>query len=318
MIPYIFIVLISITDGYRQRQAMLDILNVRILIKRGRILIHIGLTGWGDHPDIHEQEHMYRNKLAAYAAHFPVVELDAAFYSILNEEQYQKWEKQTPENFSFVVKAFQAFTGHDRKQYTRKDIKSMFKDYQSGIQPLLDANKLNCILFQFPPWFKLSKENVNRLRFIREQFDQYDLALEFRNRTWFEDPVRESTLKFMREEKWVHAICDEPQAGEGSIPTVPEVTNVKNTLIRFHGRNVMGWNQNGNENWRKVRFLYHYNDEELEEWRDQILTLKENSNQITVLFNNNSGGDAYHNAKQLQRLLNIQYENLNPSQMNLF
>ncbi len=71
----------------------------------------------------------------------------------------------------------------------------------------------------------MSKENINRLRFIREQFDQYDLALEFRNRTWFEESIRGSTLKFMQEEGWIHSICDEPQAGEGSVPTVPVVTN---------------------------------------------------------------------------------------------
>ncbi|MGP4071898.1 DUF72 domain-containing protein [Piscibacillus sp. B03] len=281
-------------------------------------MIQIGLTGWGDHPAIHEQDNMYNNKLAAYASHFPVVELDAAFYSIMSEQQYIKWEKQTPINFSFVVKAFQAFTGHDRKNYTRKDIKVMFNEFKEGIQPLIHANKLNSVLFQFPPWFKLSKEHINRLKFIREQFDEYNLALEFRNRSWFDDSVRESTLKFMEEEGWIHSICDEPQAGEGSIPIVPVVTNPKNTLIRFHGRNVMGWNQNGNENWRKVRFLYSYNEEELIEWKNRIKTLKENSENITVLFNNNSGGDAYYNAKSLQQLLNIQYEDLNPSQINLF
>lgn len=281
-------------------------------------MIQIGLTGWGDHPAIHEQDSMYNNKLAAYASHFPVVELDAAFYSIMSEQQYIKWEKQTPINFSFVVKAFQAFTGHDRKNYTRKDIKVMFNEFKEGIQPLIYANKLNSVLFQFPPWFKLSKEHINRLKFIREQFDEYNLALEFRNRSWFDDSVRDSTLKFMEEEGWIHSICDEPQAGEGSIPIVPVVTNPKNTLIRFHGRNVMGWNQNGNENWRKVRFLYNYNEEELIEWKNRIKTLKENSENITVLFNNNSGGDAYYNAKSLQQLLNIQYEDLNPSQINLF
>ncbi|RPF55815.1 DUF72 domain-containing protein [Aquisalibacillus elongatus] len=281
-------------------------------------MINIGLTGWGDHPAIHEQDHMYQHKLAAYASHFPVVELDAAFYSLMSHEQYRKWEKQTPKNFSFIIKAFSAFTGHDRQSYTRKEIKDMFQSYKEGIQPILDAQKLNCILFQFPPWFDLNKDNIRKLRFIRQQFDEYSLALEFRNRTWFEESVKESTLKFMEEEKWIHSICDEPQAGVGSVPIVDEATHPDNTLIRFHGRNVMGWNQNGNENWRKVRFLYRYNSEELTEWKDRIVKLKKDSKQITVLFNNNSGGDAYDNAKQLQSLLGIEYEDLNPSQINLF
>ncbi len=101
-------------------------------------MIHIGLTGWGDHPAIHEQNDMYKNKLAAYASHFPVVELDAAFYSIMSQEQYDRWEKQTPRNFSFVVKAFQGFTGHDRQHYTRKDVKSMIDEYKNGLTPLIN------------------------------------------------------------------------------------------------------------------------------------------------------------------------------------
>ncbi|GEL76201.1 DUF72 domain-containing protein [Tenuibacillus multivorans] len=281
-------------------------------------MIHIGLTGWGDHPSIHEQEPIKRSKLEAYASHFPVVELDSAFYSIMNKDQYHKWSEQTPTNFSFVVKSYQAFTGHDRKTYTRKDIKEMFRYYQEGIQPLVEANKLNCILFQFPPWFKLSKDNISKLRFIRSQFDQYKIALEFRNRTWFQDHVRKDTLQFMKEEGWIHSICDEPQAGEGSVPMVPVVTHPSNTIIRFHGRNVMGWNKNGQENWRKVRFLYRYSEQELSEWVERIYQLNDQSQNITVLFNNNSGGDAYDNAKQLQHLLNIHYHDLNPRQMNLF
>ncbi|TFB24009.1 DUF72 domain-containing protein [Filobacillus milosensis] len=281
-------------------------------------MIHIGLTGWGDHPAIHDSEHLYKDKLAAYASHFPVVELDAAFYSIINQDQYKKWANQTPSNFSFVVKAYQTFTGHDRKQFTRKEIKDMFKIYQENLKPLTQSDKLNCILFQFPPWFNLSKDHIRRLKFIRQQFGNFDLALEFRNRSWFENSVKQDTLKFMEEEQWIHSICDEPQAGEGSVPTIPVVTNSQNTLIRFHGRNVMGWNKNGNENWRKVRFLYRYNQSELEDWGNTIHQLKKNSDRITVLFNNNSGGDAFDNAKHLQKLLGITYKDLNPRQMDLF
>ena len=123
----------------------------------------------------------------------------------------------------------------------------------------------------------------------------------------------------MREEKWIHSICDEPQAGEGSIPTVLESTDKEKVLVRFHGRNVHGWNKKGKgEDWREVRYLYRYNQGELKEWADHLKKLNESTSQVIALFNNNSGGDAADNAKQMVELLDIEYEGLNPRQLDLF
>src|SRR5699024_1210338 len=146
------------------------------------------------------------------------------------------------------------------------------------------------------------------------------VALEFRHQSWFSEAYRKSTLSFMKQEGWIHAIADEPQAGARSIPIVPVVTNPNMTLVRMHGRNVHGWNKPQDEetNWRDVRYLYKYNQEELWEWRDRIEALKKESKDIILLFNNNSGGDAAGNAKELQEMLGIDYEGLAPRQMNLF
>ncbi|WP_017187156.1 DUF72 domain-containing protein [Alkalibacillus haloalkaliphilus] len=280
--------------------------------------ILIGLTGWGDHVDIYDQEHTTRNKLESYAAHFPVVELDSAFYGIIDHSQYEKWSNQTPSNFSFVVKAYQAFTGHDRQKYTRKEMKELFSLYQKQISPLVKEGKLQNILFQFPPWFDVNQDNIRRLKFIREQFKDYPIAIEFRNRSWYDEHIKEHTLQYLQDDRWIHTICDEPQAGKSSVPIVPEVTNVEQSLIRFHGRNIYGWNNNGQDNWREVRFLYNYSDQELEEWQNRIDLLKQKVKQMTILFNNNSGGHAYENAKRFQRMSNLTYEGLNPKQIDLF
>ncbi|MRG88308.1 DUF72 domain-containing protein [Salinibacillus xinjiangensis] len=278
--------------------------------------IHIGLTGWGDHPTLYEHNPS-TSKLADYASHFPVVEVDTAFYAIQAKKNYEKWVRETPENFSFVIKAFNALTQHDRIERNVGDLKELLAAYAQSISPVLEANKLNSILFQFPPWFAVSKENIRYLRFIREYLSSYPLALEFRNQSWFKSEYKDNTIAFMKEGKWIHSICDEPQAGEGSVPTVLEPT-ADQTLIRFHGRNVHGWNKNGNENWRAVRFLYRYNETELREWVQRLHALRKHTKDITILFNNNSGGDAADNAKQFIELLGIEYHGLNPRQMDLF
>ena len=46
--------------------------------------------------------------------------------------------------------------------------------------------------------------------------------------------------------------------------------------------------------------------------------LAKHTKDIIVLFNNNSGGDAAGNAKELQSMLGIDYEGLNPKQLDLF
>lgn len=280
--------------------------------------LSIGVTGWGDHDQLYPAGTKNQDKLAVYASHFPVVEIDSAFYAIQPKRNYEKWVKETPDGFTFVVKAFSKMTGHQREKMSSEEVREMFEAYIESIQPLLDSGKLRFVLFQFPPWFSVSKENVQKLRVIRELMGDIPLALEFRNQSWYSSKYREQTLSFMKKGNWIHGIVDEPQAGEGSAPTVLQATHSKDTLVRLHGRNVHGWNKNGREDWREVRFLYRYNDEELQEWKENVEYLLQQSEHVTVLFNNNSGGDAADNAKQFIDLCQIEYEQLNPRQMDLF
>uniref|UniRef100_UPI0011A5AA23 DUF72 domain-containing protein n=2 Tax=Bacillaceae TaxID=186817 RepID=UPI0011A5AA23 len=57
---------------------------------------------------------------------------------------------------------------------------------------------------------------------------------------------------------------------------------------------------------------------ELLEWKHRIEELKQQTKDIYIVFNNNSGGDAVDNAKELIHLLDIRYTDLAPKQLNLF
>jgi uncharacterized protein YecE (DUF72 family) len=281
--------------------------------------IQIGLTGWGDHDSLYPSKTNPTNKLQEYAAHFPTVEIDASFYAIQPERNIAKWLSDTPDTFQFIPKAYQGMTGHLRGENLFETKQAMFKAYIKSIEPLKRANKLAMVLFQFPPWFQCNKENVMYLKWCREQMSDYDVALEFRNRSWFSHVHYEKTLQFMESEKWIHSIVDEPQAGERSIPTVLHPTDSSKTLIRLHGRNVHGWNKPASgDDWRDVRYLYRYNQEELLEWKDHLSSLQNLSKTIYMLFNNNSGGDAAENAKMMMNLLDITYTGLAEKQLSLF
>ncbi|WP_096202836.1 DUF72 domain-containing protein [Bacillus sp. FJAT-45350] len=281
-------------------------------------MIYIGLAGWGDHDDLYQGSTKSNEKLIIYSGHFPVVEIDSSFYGIQPKKNYEKWVKDTPDDFRFVVKAFQGITGHSRGELPFKSRDVMYELFIESLEPLITSNKLAMVLCQFPPWFHCSKENVQALRYCKRKFGEIPVSLEFRHQSWFSLQYRQKTLQFMRDEGWIHSICDEPQAGVGSIPVVLENTDSKKTLIRFHGRNTKGWNDPGDGNWRDVRYLYTYSKEELLEWKENILQLKESTEELYIIFNNNSGGDAAQNGKDLIDLLNIEYTGLAPRQLGLF
>lgn len=281
-------------------------------------MIRVGLTSWGDHPDAYSSTTKATDKLFDYSGHFPIVEVDSSFYSIPQEKSINKWIKDTPNSFKFVLKGYQGMTGHLRENLPYATKGEMFEAFRVAADVFKRANKLALILMQFPPWFDCQFKNVQYIRYVKEQLKDYPVAIEFRNRTWYEERFKEGTLKLLRDLEMIHTVCDEPQVGEGSVPLVPEVTT-STSLVRIHGRNVHGWRNPGNaEQWRKVRFLYNYNKEELQQLANIVKELNAKVRDVYVLFNNNSDYDAFPNAKTMLNLLNIQYEDLAPKQLDFF
>ncbi|AJD91942.1 hypothetical protein JMA_26250 [Jeotgalibacillus malaysiensis] len=282
-------------------------------------MIYIGLTGWGDHPDVYDEHSSKQDKLKDYAGHFPIVELDASFYAVQPERNMKKWVAETPDSFKFIVKAYQGMTGHQRGDIPFESKEEMFKAFRLSLTTLIEADKLGVVLLQYPPWFDCQKQNVDYIRYCKQQLEGLPLAVEFRNQTWYSDEFRDRTLQFLKDEELIHSVCDEPQAGEGSIPLIAESTHQGVTVFRLHGRNVAGWTKKGNENsWREVRYLYDYREAELKDLVPVLQKLDRASDKVYVLFNNNSGGHAAANAKTMIELLGLDYGGLAPRQLDLF
>ncbi|SFT25123.1 DUF72 domain-containing protein [Paenibacillus sp. BC26] len=269
-------------------------------------MIEIGLCGWGDHSELYREAGKDKNKLPAYAQWFRVVEVDSTFYAIQSPQVMEKWAVETPDNFRFVIKAYQGMTGHARGgkgHHPYESEASMFQAFREAIEPIRAAGKLLAVLFQYPPWFNCTRPNVETLRTAKARMADIPCALEFRNQSWFTNEMSEKTIAFTRREGWIHTVCDEPQAGEGSIPIVEAATDEQFTIVRLHGRNTDGWVSAGQPNWRDVRYLYRYNETELSEWVERLRRLEQLTGTVCVLFNNNSGGDAADNALQLMAML---------------
>jgi uncharacterized protein YecE (DUF72 family) len=279
-------------------------------------MIWIGLTGWRDHDSLYGSNIAPRDKLKEYAGYFPTVEVDSTFYAIQPKKNADKWLKDTPQSFKFIVKAYQGMTGHNRGPIPFQNKNEMFSAFIDSLEPYQE--KLEMVLFQFPPWFDCTRQNVEYLKWCKAEMGDIPCALEFRHQSWFKPEYKVQTIDFMKQENWIHSICDEPQAGAGSIPTILETTNPEKVLVRFHGRNVHGWNKQDEKNWREVRYLYRYNNQELTQWAEKLKQLGQQTRHVFAVFNNNSGGDAADNAKQMINILGIEYDNLAPRQLDLF
>jgi uncharacterized protein YecE (DUF72 family) len=284
--------------------------------KMGQVLC--GTCAWADHEDFYPRKVKPNERLAYYARYFPLVEVDSSFYAIPNPQVVERWAAVTPENFTFNMKAFKGMTGHER-QYGPEERLAFFPGFRNALEPMKASGKMTALLFQFPPWFTLTKENVDWVRRCRDFFHDVTVAVEFRHRSWFDEEIRERTLDFLRTERLVNTIVDEPQLGVACIPTVAEVTDPALALVRFHGRNEDTWYIKDAKH-AGERFRYRYTPRELAAWKPQIEELQGKAKRVQLLFNNNFSNYAVQNAFELMEMLGQDVERapLVTDQLELF
>lgn len=278
-------------------------------------MITIGLTGWSDHELIQRNR---SRKLEDYASHFPVVELDTSFYAIPSKEVILSWIQKTPDAFTFFPKAYNMMTLHKPFYPDFTSMDDVFDAYKSAFDSMVKNNRVKAFLFQFPPFFDCTRKNVNYLKYVRLHMDELPIAVEFRNQTWFSYTNKEKTLELLKRLNFVNVVVDQPQTPNNSVPKVIQITHPDLSVLRLHGRNYEGWLGENVKDWRAERTLYNYSEAELTEFKTIVDTLTKESQEVCVIFNNNSGGHAAKNAKQLQALLNLDFGYLGPQQLDLF
>lgn len=280
--------------------------------------ITIGLTTWTEHPALinNEQRPVTLNE---YAQHLPTVEVDTFFYALPQVTTIQNWLAEVPESFQFIVKTHRRMTLHERGQ-EKGELEQLFNRYRKTVAPLVAAGQLKTVLFQFPPYFDASPQDIEYLRLVRLWMGNLPIAIELRNQTWYRAGTLKSLLAFCRELHFTLVAADEPHGTVTSVPFVLATTNPDLVMMRLHGQNTEGWINQG-KSWRKTRTLYKYSSAELQAFCDQINQLTPQPKELCVVFNNNSGKDAAPNALQLQKMLGIHFTGLaprSPEQIDLF
>ncbi|QSB16926.1 DUF72 domain-containing protein [Natronosporangium hydrolyticum] len=285
--------------------------------------IKVGTASWTDrtllasgwYPDDADNAEA---RLAYYASQFPLVEVDATYYSPPAERTSELWTGRTPAGFTFNIKAFSLLTGHptrpsalyqelrpetDKRHIYPKDLpaqsyEEVWSRFLSALEPLAAAGKLGAILFQFPPWFTIRRDNKQYLLEVQARCRPLPVAVELRHQSWFAGDNQHETLDFLREHELPYVCVDMPQGHRSSVPPVVAATSDELALVRFHGHSDQWTSRDIYE-----KFGYLYSEAELSGWVSPLRDLTAQARQTHVLMNNCYSDYAQRNAAQLTALL---------------
>ena len=117
--------------------------------------------------------------LSFYAENFDTVEINNTFYRMPGAELVEKWGREVPDRFVFILKAPQRITHQKRLVDAGDDVRQFFEAAE------VLGPKLGPALFQLPPF---SKKDAAKLRdFLRILPKDRRVAFEFRHESWFDD-----------------------------------------------------------------------------------------------------------------------------------
>src|SRR5256712_6800780 len=182
-------------------------------------------------------------RLRYYASQFPLVEVDSSYYAMPKPEVAQLWAERTPPTFTFNIKAFRLFTGHQTspaalpkdvaealgpvekrnlyyKDLPREITDELWRQYRERIEPLKRSGKLTAVHSPFAPWRAFHPKSRAHIEECQRQLEGHQLAIEFRNNSWFEGKPTAGTLALQLQRNLRNVVVDEPQGAAKTIPHI--------------------------------------------------------------------------------------------------
>ncbi|RJL22592.1 DUF72 domain-containing protein [Bailinhaonella thermotolerans] len=233
----------------------------------------VGTSGW-QYADwrgtVYPRDVPQKRWLEHYAAEFPTVENNNAFYRLPSRETFEGWRDRTPEGFVMAVKASRFLTHVKR-----------LKDPAEPVERLLSAaeglgDRLGPVLLQLPPTFRI---DLDRLDDCLSRFPRtVRVAVEPRHESWWTEELRH-----LLTERGA-ALCWSDRRNRLQAP-----------LWR-----TAGWTYTRLHEGRAAP-APAYGRAALRTWADRVAAAPGDA---YVYFNNDPGGAAIANARTLTRLLN--------------
>ncbi|MCY0978317.1 DUF72 domain-containing protein [Chryseobacterium wangxinyae] len=224
--------------------------------------IYIGCSGFYNNDwkgSLYPEDAKSKDFLTLYSQQFNSVEINSTFYRKPTAKTLQKWFGETPDDFKFFIKIPKSIS-HEKRLENCKDEITIFCNY---IKTHLEE-KLAGFLYQFPPSFKNSDENLKR---IFENIDlQFFNVIEFRHESWWNEEI----FKILEQKNITFSGVSFP----GNLPE-DVIINSKNAVYyRLHGKPIL------------------YKSEYSEEFLNDLAAKIKHSNLKSYIFFNNTWGTA--------------------------
>jgi uncharacterized protein YecE (DUF72 family) len=287
--------------------------------------ILVGTASWSD-PGFVERWYpkglKAGERLAWYAQHFDMVEVNSTFYAVPEPRMVERWSAATPDGFTFDVKLHQLLSRHStqakllppelqrradvdqkgRVKLTAELEEAVVRIFLRSIEPLRRDGKLGALLLQLSPAFSPRKHRLDELGQVIAAAGAYRLAIEFRNSNWVNEEHLSETLDFLKRNGTAFVNVDAPATEHFTIirSDIDAVTTPQIAYLRLHGRDPKAYLTGKTV---ATRFNYDYNDTEVKEVAERSRKLSEKADQVHVVFNNNALDYAPRAATRLRAAL---------------
>lgn len=233
--------------------------------------LRIGTSGWQYD---HWRERFYPEGLRKarwfehYASVFDTVEVNSTFYRMMKETVFDKWRKQAPEGFSYVLK-YSRYGTHVKRLADPAEHVAPFVERARRLEEHLGA-----ILVQLPPHWNVDTGRLGA--FLDAAPADLRWALEFRDASWLCDRVY-GLLRSRNAALCIHDI----------IRDHPRVLTADWVYLRFHGGGRRG----------------DYTESELASTAAAVREYLSDGLDVYAYFNNDLNAYAVNNARCLRSLL---------------
>lgn len=241
-------------------------------MKKGSL--YIGCSGFYNNDwkgSLYPENAQSKDFLTLYSGVFNTVEINSTFYRKPTAKTLVKWHDETPDDFKFFIKIPKAISHEKRLKEAKEDISEFCTHIQTHLK-----EKLSGFLYQFPPSFKKSQENMDLI--ISSIDFKYVNVIEFRHESWWTDEI----FTFLKE----HQIIFSGVSFPGNLPEDIIINHPEILYYRLHGKPVL--------------YKSEYSSEFINALAEKI---KHSERKAFIFFNNTWGTAAIKNALYLKKIL---------------
>jgi uncharacterized protein YecE (DUF72 family) len=236
-----------------------------------RVTFRVGCSGWQYRHwrgDFYPVDLPQSEWLEYYVRHFDTVEVNNSFYRLPDKGVFAQWRERTPARFVFAVKASRFLTHMKKLNDPRGPVRRLF----SRAREL--RTKLGPVLYQLPRQLPKNLERLEAFLAVLPRGIKH--TIEFRDPSWYHEDI----FRALRARNVALCLHDMP----GSAP--PRIVTATFVYVRFHGAT--------------GKYAGAYAQDDLAGWADWLVASRRPA---FAYFNNDVGGHAPRDAKQLRILL---------------